>query len=126
LLSWLTRIVLGERIALPDELAAEVVVRWVTMRKGRLVPWLGGRLGRMAGSAAAVTLRRTIVVGPEVRLTPTLLAHELAHVRQWEQDRLFPIRYSLATLRHGYHNNPYEVEARALARAADTPRQETV
>ena len=26
---------------------------------------------------------------------------------------LFAIKYSLWTLRHGYHMNPYEVEARA-------------
>jgi hypothetical protein len=78
-----------------------------------MIPWLGGVLSRMKGSAAAVTLRRTIVVHPDVTLTPALLAHELAHVRQWEQDPLFPIRYSMATLRLGYRNNPYEIEARA-------------
>ncbi len=73
-----------------------------------------------------MTLRRTIVLNPEARITPTLLAHELAHVRQWQKDPLFPIRYSLATIRHGYHNNPYEVEARALASDAAFSREETV
>jgi hypothetical protein len=46
-----------------------------------------------------------------------LLAHEMAHVRQWRADPLFPVRYALATLRHGYRDNPYEVEARAVASA---------
>ena len=60
----------------------------------------------------AVALGRSIVVHPGVPLTPRLLAHELAHVRQWEADPLFPIRYALETLRHGYRNNRYEKEAR--------------
>lgn len=87
----------------------------VTLRSGRLIPWIGGLLGRMGESAAAVTLRRTIVVNPDVRLSPSLLEHELTHVRQWQQDALFPLRYTAATLRHGYRNNPYEVEARIAA-----------
>jgi hypothetical protein len=85
-----------------------------------MIPWLGGVLSRMKGSAAAVTLGRTIIVHPDVTLTPSLLAHELAHVRQWEKDPLFPVRYSLATLRMGYRNNPYEVEARDAEAAAFT------
>jgi len=97
----------------PPELLGAVV-----FRRGRLIPWIGGVLGRMAGPAAAVTLRRTIVVHPDVSLSPTLLAHELVHVRQWREDFLFPLRYTLATLRHGYHDNPYEVEARELSASA--------
>lgn len=122
----LVKLVLGERVAVPGELPPESLPGGITIRRGRLVPVIGGILGRMRGPAAAVTLRRTIVLNPEARLTPTLLAHELAHVRQWQQDPLFPIRYSLATLRHGYHNNPYEVEARTIASGAVSPRQETV
>lgn len=121
MLDRVTRLVLGRRIPPPAGMDVYPVPRGVTLRSGRLVPRLGGMLGRMGGPAAAVTLGRTIVLSPGVRLTPTLLAHELAHVRQWEQDRLFPIRYSFATLRHGYHNNPYEVEARAFARSAIPP-----
>jgi hypothetical protein len=119
-IGWLTDLLLGSRIGAPHEVADAVSRGRVTLRKGRLVPWVGGRLGRLSGPAAAVTLRRTIVLDPDARLTTTLLAHELTHVRQWEQDRLFPIRYALATLRHGYHHNPYEVEARSIARAADS------
>ena len=89
--------------------------RGVTVRRGRLIPRIGGLLLRSRRPAAAVALRRTIIVDPEGHLTPDLLAHELEHVRQWADDPLFPIRYTLATLRHGYRNNPYEVEARAAA-----------
>lgn len=123
---WLAKRVLGERVSAPGELSLDSLPGEVTVRRGRLVPAIGGILGRMRGPAAAVTLRRTIVLNPEARITPTLLAHELAHVRQWQKDPLFPIRYSLATIRHGYHNNPYEVEARALASDAAFSREETV
>jgi hypothetical protein len=66
-----------------------------------------------------VALRRTIVVHPGVPITRTLLAHELAHVRQWEEDLLFPLRYTLETLRRGYVNNRYERAARAAESAPD-------
>jgi hypothetical protein len=92
-----------------------------------LIPWIGGVVARMGGSAAAVTLRRTIIVRPGIPVTPALLAHELAHVQQWQKDVLFPVRYILATLRHGYRDNPYEVEARALAHSTTgtQPPEET-
>jgi hypothetical protein len=88
--------------------------RNVTIRAGRLVPAIGGRLSGFAGHAAAVTLGRTIIVHPDVPLTDRLLRHELAHVRQWERAPLtFPLRYMWQHLKHGYRDNPYEVEARA-------------
>lgn len=112
-LSW----VLGERMLPPESAAGRLVPEGVVLRRGRLVPWIGGVMGRMRGPAAAVTLRRTIVLNPDAPLTPTLLAHELEHVRQWREDRLFPLRYTLATLRHGYRDNPYEKQARDAADA---------
>lgn len=94
----------------------------VTVRAGRLVPLIGGLLARMGAPAAAVTLGRTIVVHPRVRLTERLLAHELEHVRQWQADPLFPLRYTVETLRNGYRNNRYELEARAAESSADGVR----
>ena len=86
----------------------------VVVRAGKLIPLIGGRLSGMAKPAAAVTLGRTIVVHPEVHLSDRLLKHELAHVRQWERAPLtFPLRYVWQHLKHGYRDNPYEVEARA-------------
>lgn len=86
----------------------------VSIRAGRLVPVIGGRLSGHAGPAAAVTLGRTIIVHPDVRLTDRLLRHELAHVRQWQRSPVtFPLRYVWQHVRHGYRDNPYEVEARA-------------
>jgi len=110
--------VLGRRLQPPPVFLAGTRSSEVVFRSSRLVPWIGGLLSRMGSSAAAVTLRRTVVVHPDVLITPGLIAHELAHVRQWEEDPLFPIRYATATLRFGYLNNPYEVEARRFAASA--------
>jgi len=86
----------------------------VAVREARWLPALGGALARMGGPAAAVTLGRTIVVHPDVPLTPRLLKHELTHVRQWQAHPFsFPARYAWEFMRHGYAANPYEVEARA-------------
>jgi hypothetical protein len=103
---------LGRRIEPPAATPARV-----TVRAGRWIPRIGGWLAGARGPAAAVTLGRTIIVHPGVALTPRLLRHELAHVRQWEQRPLaFPLHYALQHLRHGYRDNPYEVEARQAER----------
>lgn len=111
----LANLVLGKRLTAAPDLPPGALPPDIVVREGRLIPWLGGVLARMSGSAAAVTLGRTIVINRGVQLTASLLTHELVHVRQWQRDPLFPLRYSLATLRFGYHDNPYEVEARTLA-----------
>lgn len=86
----------------------------VTLRSSRLIPALGGVLSGMGGTAAAVTLGRTILVAPGVAVSERLVRHELAHVRQWErQPFTFPIRYVAGHIRHGYRDNPFEREARA-------------
>lgn len=113
-------LLLGEPVPPPAELR-ESLPEGVVLRRGRLIPRIGGILARMQGPAAAVALGRTVVLDPDAPLTPTLLAHELTHVRQWRQDPLFPLRYTLATLRHGYWNNPYEVEAREVAASVARP-----
>ena len=111
-------LLLGRRIDPPLEVTGDPVPEGVVFREGALIPRIGGVLGKMGGPAAAVTLGRTIVVHPGVRLSRRLLVHELAHVRQWEEDRLFPVRYTLESLRRGYRDNRYEVEAREAEGAA--------
>ena len=106
---------LGERIDPPGDLPPDSLPEGVTLRRGRLVPWIGGRLARSRRAALAVTLRRSIILEPGATLTAELLEHELTHVRQWRADPLFPVRYALDTLRHGYRDNPYEREAREAA-----------
>jgi len=49
---------------------------------------------------------------------PSLLLHEYWHViGQWQRGRLTVPRYLLESLRRGYWNNRFEVEARAFAAA---------
>lgn len=115
-----TDLLLGDRIPVAEELQP-LVPEGVTLRRGRLVPRIGGLLARMGGPAAAVALGRTIVVHPDVRLTERLLRHELEHVRQWRGDLLFPLRYALETVRNGYRENRYEQEARRAERAGHEP-----
>lgn len=116
-----TALLLGRRVPPPEHLPEGLVPEGVVLREGRLVPRIGGLLARMGAPAAAVTLGRTIVLNPGARVTPGLIAHEMAHVRQWSDDLLFPLRYTLATVRHGYVDNPYEVEAREAAATLRSP-----
>ena len=41
--------------------------------------------------------------------------HELCHVKQFQQNGylLFIIKYLWESIKHGYHNNRYEIEARS-------------
>jgi hypothetical protein len=89
----------------------------VVIRAGSWIPRIGGWLSGHDQPATAVTLGSTIIVHPAAPLTRRLLQHELAHVRQWRQRPVtFPLRYIWQHLRHGYRDNPFEVEARAAER----------
>ncbi|HEU0014767.1 MAG TPA: DUF4157 domain-containing protein [Longimicrobium sp.] len=116
--------VLGPVVERPAGLPESVDTTGVTFRCGRLVPRIGGLLGRMGGPAGAVTLGRTIVLHPDEPASPRLIVHELEHVRQW-QDPWFPVRYTLETLRRGYRQNRYEVEAHRAADRAFPPHPPT-
>jgi hypothetical protein len=99
----------GQEIEPPIGVPAGVVIR-----AGSWIPWLGGWFSGHGQAATAVTLGSTIIVHPSAQLTRRLLRHELAHVRQWRQRPFtFPLRYLWEHLRRGYHDNPFEVEARA-------------
>jgi hypothetical protein len=74
-----------------------------------VVPWLIPRWAR------AQVWGRTILIRRGVSLTEELLAHELAHVRQWQKlgRRGFLWLYACHLIRSGYCNHPLELEARA-------------
>lgn len=67
----------------------------------------------------------TIYVLPGHEHDQRLLRHERKHLEQIERDGhlLFSLNYSWWTLRHGYWNNPYEVEARKAETQLPTERQ---
>jgi hypothetical protein len=77
----------------------------------RLVPWL------IPNWARAQTWGNVVLVKRTTRLTPELLAHELAHVLQWRSFGVvgFVRRYACHLIRHGYENNPLEIVARLAA-----------
>lgn len=106
---------IGRRCVLPPSLVARypelAQARW---RRGGLPPRVGGWcLGR--SSVAAITLGRTIFVAPNVPLEAELLLHELRHVHQFLAVRGFPMRYLWESVRHGYHRNRFEADARDYA-----------
>ncbi|HEY6517522.1 MAG TPA: DUF4157 domain-containing protein [Steroidobacteraceae bacterium] len=74
---------------------------------------------RLHPRAIATTRRRRIYLrgsAQEFFGDPWLMLHEFCHVlKQWEPGDLTVARYCLESLRHGYWNNRFEVEARAFA-----------
>jgi len=76
------------------------------------------------GMVATTRYRRVYLRGSAGRFyaSPELVLHEYFHVlRQWETRTLTRGRYLLESLRHGYRQNRFEVEARAFA-AEKLPR----
>ncbi len=79
----------------------------------------GCRLPLLPGFVA-ITLGNFIYVRGDLAVRPeTLLAHELAHVRQFSQRGWRGMTGAYATLwmEHGYAEHPLELEARAAERA---------
>ena len=70
---------------------------------------------RLCGFLGWASFWCVIYVLPGHERNEPLLRHERKHLEQIERDGrlLFAIKYSWWTLRHGYHMNPYEVEAHA-------------
>ncbi len=93
-------------------------------RRGGLPLRIGGwALGTR--SVAGITLWTTIFLAPDAGFDAELLLHELAHVRQFEASRAFPLLYIWETLRVGYRQNRFEIAAQRFAatrlRAARSP-----
>jgi hypothetical protein len=117
---------IGRELKLPPSIVERfpelATVRW---RRGGLPVRLGGVfLGRT--SVAAITLWRTVFLGPHARLDPELLLHELRHVHQFQANAAFPLLYVLESLLHGYHRNRFEADARAYAaQRLESPSEST-
>lgn len=104
--------IIGEKIDLPSELATSFPdLAQASYRRGGLpVRIAGWSLG--TSSAAAITLWRTVFLGPSTTITAELLLHELRHVHQFLESRTFPVSYLWQSIRYGYSRNAYEVDAR--------------
>ena len=109
------KMVVGEPLGVP----AAFVERYpdleaMRLRTGGLAPRVAGWfLGRR--TVSAITLWDTVFAAPDARLDAELLLHELRHVHQFHGSSAFPILYLWESLRRGYQDNRYEVEARAFA-----------
>ncbi|HEY2377209.1 MAG TPA: DUF4157 domain-containing protein [Gemmatimonadaceae bacterium] len=106
---------IGRRLTLSPTLRARYPelegVRW--RRGGIPVNVAGWFLGQ--GSAAAITLWRTVFLSPSVSPDDELLLHEFRHVQQFEASLTFPLRYLWESARRGYFANRFEVDARDYA-----------
>jgi len=67
------------------------------------------------GSAAAITLWRTVFLSTSVSPDDELLLHEFRHVQQFESSITFPLLYLWESARRGYFANRFEVDAREYA-----------
>ncbi len=96
--------------------------------RGWQVPWdrigviLGGWFlpisNRLCGGgidAATLVLGARYEIHHNATMGESLLAHELAHIRQAEKDRGWVWKNIAEQMRYGYKRNRYEVEARRIA-----------
>ena len=76
-----------------------------------VIKWYMDRLGFKGWTS----FWNTIYLHPDHLGDKPLIRHELKHIEQIEAEgRLkFGIKYLYYTIKYGYWNNPYEVEARA-------------
>lgn len=69
-------------------------------------------------SNCAIVFRRTIylynISKVEILNNKNLLCHELTHILQWKRKGIlrFSILYLWYSMKYGYYQNPFEVEAR--------------
>ncbi|HEY6516869.1 MAG TPA: DUF4157 domain-containing protein [Steroidobacteraceae bacterium] len=109
---------IGRKVALPSSLrtALEAVVGERVSHVSIIEHSL---YVRVHPRAIATTRRRRIYLrgsAQEFFDDPWLMLHEFCHVlKQWEPGDLTAARYCLESLRRGYWNNRFEVEARAFA-----------
>ena len=81
--------------------------------------WLAGLAAKKLGAGhVAMVIGRTIhlhnVSKDEFKSVPRWLRHEQCHLRQFKEHGFFTFlgKYLIESLKHGYYNNKYEVEAR--------------
>lgn len=79
--------------------------------------------GKMGSKQMAMVFGRTIhlhgITSDEFLNHTSWVKHELCHVEQYKRFGFagFLFRYLIESIRHGYHNNKFEVEARAAEKS---------
>lgn len=106
-------------VAVRDALAETFGLPAGTIAAVRLVQQ--SHFARLHGRRVAATTRRGAIYlagsGKRFASDPELVLHEYFHVlAQWNTGALTVWRYVVESLRRGYRNNRYEVEARAFTR----------
>lgn len=95
----------------------------VRIRENSLLAALATRItgGRNCALVLGSTIHLHGASGSELMNDVAWLRHEICHVRQWQRDGFLPFlfRYLWFSLRKGYRQNPYEVEARQAEADAD-------
>jgi hypothetical protein len=73
---------------------------------------------KLHAQSIAIVFGRTIhlhnTTSQEFLQNESWLKHELCHVKQFNEHGFFPfiLKYLVESIRHGYHNNKYEIDAR--------------
>jgi hypothetical protein len=121
------RRVAGAVVGRPIELPPSLVARYPELaraqwRSGGLPPRVGGWFLGQA-SVSAITLWRTIWLARPTGVPEELLLHEIRHVAQFQADPTFAFRYVWESVRRGYRQNKYEVDARAYAASRLTSKR---
>lgn len=103
----------------PERVDSQLLARYPELRAARYRR--GGLPPRVAGwclgqtTVSAITLWSTIWLGANAIATAELLLHESRHVAQFGASKAFPLHYLWESLRRGYWNNRFEVDARDYA-----------
>lgn len=74
---------------------------------------------RLCGFRGWASFWGVIYIAPGHEQDQRLIRHERKHLEQIERDGRwkFSLKYLWWLVHHGYHNNPYEIEARAAERS---------
>jgi hypothetical protein len=106
---------IGRPDALPEALAQQYPELTVARYRRGGVPLRIGGWCLGAATVSGITLWRTIWLDRHVAWDVGLLLHEVRHVQQFQATPGFPLRYIWETLRRGYRQNRFEVDARRFA-----------
>lgn len=102
----------------------------IYIREGAVIAWLAAK--QLRSPKAAIVIGRTIYLHNTTKATflnnKAWLLHELQHVAQYQQHGVirFLVLYLYETLLQGYHNNRFEVAARAAERDESLLKQFTI